>query len=184
MLSPQFPGEYTGGYFFADLCGGWIGHYDPATDSASLDFATGIEAPVDLAVAPGGGLYYLARGGGLLVRIDFVAEGPPVIAQGPADQTVGVGRPAMFTVAAIGPAPLVYQWMRDGAVIPGATGADYLLPSAALADSGARFSVLVTNSQGEVASSAATLTVVASNAKARAPSARAVPTGRVARPRR
>ena len=27
LLSPQFPDEYAGDYFFADLCGGWIGHY-------------------------------------------------------------------------------------------------------------------------------------------------------------
>ena len=57
----QFPASYTGKYFFADLCGGWIRVFDPATKTAA-DFATGIDTPVDLHVGPDGCLYYLAQG--------------------------------------------------------------------------------------------------------------------------
>src|SRR5678816_4705994 len=38
---PQFPSSYTGKYFFADLCGGWIRLFDPAAGTAT-GFATGI----------------------------------------------------------------------------------------------------------------------------------------------
>ena len=59
---PQFPSSYTGKYFFADLCGGWIRLFDPAARTAT-GFATGIVSPVDLHVGPDGALYYLVRAG-------------------------------------------------------------------------------------------------------------------------
>src|SRR5438067_6769895 len=43
----QFPSSYLGKYFFADLCGGWIHVFNPASGTAS-DFASGINTPVDL----------------------------------------------------------------------------------------------------------------------------------------
>ena len=66
---PQFPSSYTGKYFFADLCNGWIRVFDPSAGTAT-GFATGIVNPVDLHVGPDGALYYLARGsGGQVFRI-------------------------------------------------------------------------------------------------------------------
>ncbi|PYM03200.1 MAG: hypothetical protein DMF19_00325 [Verrucomicrobia bacterium] len=66
---PQFPSSYTGKYFFADLCNGWIRVFDPATGTATA-FATGISGPVDLHVGPDGALYYLALGsGGQVFRV-------------------------------------------------------------------------------------------------------------------
>ena len=56
----QFPASFVGKYFFADLCGGWIRLFDPATGTAS-SFATGISQPVDLKVGADGSLYYLSR---------------------------------------------------------------------------------------------------------------------------
>ena len=65
----QFPSSYTGKYFFADLCNGWIRVFDPSAGTAT-GFATGIVNPVDLHVGPDGALYYLARGsGGQVFRI-------------------------------------------------------------------------------------------------------------------
>jgi len=55
----RFP-RYTGKYFFADNCGGWIRTYDPATDTAA-GFATGAGGVVDLFVSDSGKLYYLNR---------------------------------------------------------------------------------------------------------------------------
>src|SRR5258706_3312003 len=61
----QFPSAYTGSYFFADYCGGWINRADPATGyTTATTFASGISSPVDLQVGPEGSLYYLARGTG------------------------------------------------------------------------------------------------------------------------
>ena len=59
----QFPPDYVGNYFFADLCGGWIRRYDPA-GNRSEGFATNINTPVDLHVSNDGTLYYLQRGDG------------------------------------------------------------------------------------------------------------------------
>jgi glucose/arabinose dehydrogenase len=64
----QFPPDYLGKYFFADLCNGWIRSFDPATGTAS-NFASGIASPVDLAVSEDGALYYLDRGTGSVYRI-------------------------------------------------------------------------------------------------------------------
>src|SRR5262249_34849079 len=62
----QFPAEYTGVYFFADLCGGWIHKLDPAHQVS--DFATGLSNPVDLKVSADGSLYYLERGARVVRR--------------------------------------------------------------------------------------------------------------------
>lgn len=60
----QFPAEYDGDYFFADLCGSWIWRLDLPSGEAS-EFATDLPAaPVDLKVDSAGSLYYLARGAG------------------------------------------------------------------------------------------------------------------------
>lgn len=66
---PQFPSSFTGKYFFADLCSGWIRVFDPSAGTAT-GFATGISGPVDLHVGPDGALYYLAQGsGGQVFRV-------------------------------------------------------------------------------------------------------------------
>ena len=70
----QFPASYTGKYFFADLCSGWIRLFDPSNNSAS-DFASGIATPVCLALGPDGCLYYLAQGnGGQVFKISAIAS--------------------------------------------------------------------------------------------------------------
>ncbi|MCC7154225.1 MAG: PQQ-dependent sugar dehydrogenase [Bryobacterales bacterium] len=57
----EFPPDYVGKYFFADLCSGWIRRYDPATGDVQA-FATGIgSGVVDLKVGGRGYLYYLTR---------------------------------------------------------------------------------------------------------------------------
>jgi glucose/arabinose dehydrogenase len=72
---PQFPPQYVGKYFFADVCSGWINLFDPATGSAST-FASGISAPVDLQLGTDGSLYYLARGSVSLGRISYLPAKP------------------------------------------------------------------------------------------------------------
>jgi glucose/arabinose dehydrogenase len=73
--SNQFPATYTGRYFFADLCGGFIKTLNPAQGNAVNDFATGLVTPVDLKVSADGSLYYLVRGGGGQVyRIQYTAS--------------------------------------------------------------------------------------------------------------
>src|SRR5439155_5764267 len=84
---------------------------------------------------------------------------PPSITTQPADKTVTEGEKAKFSVRATGTAPLSYQWEKNGANITGATSASYTTPATTLADNGALFAVIVSNSAGSVTSNNATLTV-------------------------
>jgi len=85
----------------------------------------------------------------------------PSITTQPASQTVAVGQTATFSVASSGAAPLSYQWSKNGTAISGATSSAYTTPVTTSADSGSQFTVAVSNSNGAVTSSAATLTVQA-----------------------
>ncbi|MEQ1579225.1 MAG: immunoglobulin domain-containing protein [Steroidobacteraceae bacterium] len=83
----------------------------------------------------------------------------PAITTQPAGITRPDGAAASFTVVATGtPAP-TYQWKRNGVNIAGATSATYSIAAVTLADNGAVFSVVVTNSVSSVTSSNATLVV-------------------------
>ncbi len=93
-----------------------------------------------------------------------VAPVAPAIESAPVAATVTAGQTASFTVTASGSAPLAYQWLREGAVIDGATSPGFTTAALALADSGARYAVRVTNAAGSVTSAAAALTVVAAPA--------------------
>ena len=84
---------------------------------------------------------------------------PPSITGQPASQVVTLGDVTVFTVAASGDTPLAYQWFRNGVAIPSATQPSYLTPATQLADSGAKFSVSVTNPLGSLTSNSASLTV-------------------------
>jgi Right handed beta helix region len=86
----------------------------------------------------------------------------PTITGQPSSQTVAAGEPAIFTVAAIGSGAMSYQWLKSGQPIAGATQATYITPVSTQGDSGSSFSVSISNYLGEVTSSQALLTIVAS----------------------
>ena len=81
-----------------------------------------------------------------------------VISTQPAAQTVVVGQSASFSVTATGTGPLSYQWKKNGINI-GTNSSTYTTSATAIGDNNAVFSVVVSNSTGEVTSSNATLTV-------------------------
>ena len=168
-LTAQFPGDYVNDYFFADFCAGWIRKLDPAAGNAVVGFATGITAPVDLKVSDDGSLYYLARGSGtstgVVMRISR-ATNAPVISNSPTSKTVAPGATVAFGVTVSGTAPLRYQWQRNMVDMPGATGSQYNIASAAASDSGSRFRVIVSNDSGSATSNEATLTVTGNQAPA------------------
>ncbi|MDM5179131.1 M4 family metallopeptidase [Massilia sp. DJPM01] len=91
-----------------------------------------------------------------------IPGGGVTISSQPSNVTVAAGSTATFSVTATGgTAPYKYQWLRNGANIAGATSATYSL-TAQTADSGAVFSVKVTDSATSptsATSSNATLTV-------------------------
>ncbi|MEO8440638.1 MAG: sulfatase-like hydrolase/transferase [Spartobacteria bacterium] len=84
---------------------------------------------------------------------------PPSITKQPADKTVTAGQPAKFSVTATGKAPLAYQWQKNNLDIVGANKSSYTTPPATSTDDGAHFHVIVSNGDGTVTSSDATLTV-------------------------
>lgn len=83
----------------------------------------------------------------------------PAIVQNPLDTAVPAGFPATFAVQAIGSGTLSYQWKRGATDIAGATNAVLFVGNTSAADNGAAFSVTVSNAQGSVTSTVATLTV-------------------------
>jgi glucose/arabinose dehydrogenase len=71
----RFPRAYDGRYFFGDFCGGFIRMLTPPNYSSAAAFATGISSLVDIQTHPDGSLYYLARGGGELFRVQSTVSG-------------------------------------------------------------------------------------------------------------
>ena len=82
----------------------------------------------------------------------------PTVSQ-PASITVPLGQTATFTVSATGTGTLTYQWFKNGNPISGANSSSYTTPPTVAGDTGAVFTVLVSNSVGSVTSGPATLTV-------------------------
>ncbi len=108
----------------------------------------------------------VSNGATLTVNAQPPTPTAPAITTQPQNVSVAAGQTATFSVAATGTAPLSYQWRRNGTDIAGATSASYTTPATTLADNGAQFSVVVSNSVNSVTSTAATLTVSAAMAPA------------------
>jgi hypothetical protein len=94
-----------------------------------------------------------------VATLTVVAPAAVAITTQPANQTAAVGQTATFSVAATGSPALAYQWRKSGAAIAGATAASFTTPVLAAADSGASYTVVVTNPVNTVTSAAAVLTV-------------------------
>lgn len=84
---------------------------------------------------------------------------PTILAQ-PSNQSVPMGLTATFAVSAGGTSPQ-YQWLKDGAAIAGANSSTYTTSPTAFADTGTKYSVIVSNPGGSVTSGDAALTVTA-----------------------
>lgn len=73
--------------------------------------------------------------------------------------TYAVGNKVTFSVTNLaGTPPITYQWQKDGANIPGATGATYIIPAVSPADTGT-YEVVLTNPAGPAKSDKAVFTV-------------------------
>ena len=104
----------------------------------------------------------------------------PAINTQPVNQTVTAGQTATFWVTATGTGPFNYQWKKGGTDISGATSSSYTTPATSSADSGAQYSVVVSNSAGTVTSSSATLTVTVPPAISTQPASQTVTAGQTA----
>jgi hypothetical protein len=140
----------------------------PATTLFSFDGADGASPQAALVQGADGGFYGTAvyggigwngtagSGNGAVFRLPFPT--PPVIATQPLDQPAGAGGVAIFTINATGNAPLNYFWLKNGAVLPGATNATLTLTNVATGNLG-NYEVVITNSLGSVTSAIVTLTI-------------------------
>ena len=92
--------------------------------------------------------------------VNFDVDPTLAIGTQPVNTTVELGLPVTFLAAATGLDPISYQWQRNGIDIPSANADTYTLAVTTLADSGALFRLVATNSTGTVFSGEATLTVL------------------------
>jgi hypothetical protein len=87
----------------------------------------------------------------------------PVFTVQPRSQSVTAGTTAVLTAGVSGsPAPS-FQWLRNGGLLQGATGASLILPSVSSADAGS-YTLIAANAAGSATSSAAALTVTPGSA--------------------
>lgn len=106
---------------------------------------------------------------------DFVPGQGPTVTSHPQNQTVLSFEDAQFTVSADGDAPLFYQWLFNGNVIPDATNSTLLLPNVHPSQAG-NYSAVIFNDFGSTVSAAARLTVN------RVPNILSAPTNNFTRP--
>jgi alpha-tubulin suppressor-like RCC1 family protein/nitrogen fixation protein FixH len=107
--------------------------------------------------------FYGQLGDGITAQLKppvFIAKLSPLpdITVQPQPQTVNIGGTATFTVAAIGEAPLNYQWYFNNTALAGETTATLTLANVTAANAG-EYTVKVSNGTGEITSAVATLTV-------------------------
>jgi hypothetical protein len=95
-----------------------------------------------------------------VLTVVAAVSAPQITAQ-PLSTSVVVGGVVTFRVVATGTAMLAYQWRRNGVAIAGATADSYTTPVLSASDTGAAFSVLVSNAAGSVVSADGVLTVTA-----------------------
>jgi hypothetical protein len=88
---------------------------------------------------------------------DFVSAAPSII-QAPGGANVRAGTNVTFLVQASGTVPLIYQWLKNGQAVNGATQSSLSLSNVQSGDAGT-YSVIVTNGFGSAASSGAVLVV-------------------------
>jgi hypothetical protein len=117
------------------------------TLTATATNSLGVGAPATLTLAVTGGS----------TSVGGNSTAPAILLQ-PADQTATVGSNVQFSVTAVGSGTLSYQWLHNGSLISGASGAVLNLSLVQAGDAGP-YAVVVTNSAGNVTSAAANLTV-------------------------
>ena len=114
------------------------------------------------------------------VLLTVISVSAPVITTQPASQTVNAGQTATFAVVASGTAPLSYQWLKNGTVVPGATSASYTTPPTTTGDDGSQFDVVVSNSVLAISSNTVLLTVISAPAIVTQPTSQTVNAGQTA----
>jgi hypothetical protein len=136
------------------------GNYVKFTGVTPASGAITITATYDDASGGGNGELGIA-GVQILSSVSFATNTLPVVITGePRPAIAAPGGTATFLVLATGPLPH-YQWLTNGAAIPGATSSSYTTPPLSTNDNGAQYQVLVSNNVNSVMSDVVVLTVMA-----------------------
>ena len=94
------------------------------------------------------------------VQAHYGASGiAPIVTQPPTNATANEGGSATFTVAAIGTAPLQYQWYGPSGLLPGKTSATLTLTSLSAGQAGSYYVVVHNSYNPDATSASASLTV-------------------------
>jgi hypothetical protein len=116
----QFPGAFTGSYFFSDLCTGVLKAFDPDSGGVTA-VATGLNTPTSLVVGPDGAVYYLSQAGDLVGRVGGSGGGGAPVATGNIflrnENSTGVAD-VRFAFGNPGEAILFCDWNGDGKHTP------------------------------------------------------------------
>ena len=132
------------------------------TGATSASYTTGATTLADngasysVVVRNGAGV---AKSTAATLTVSAPSIAPPVITRQPPNKTVTEGETAKFSVKASGEGIITYQWRKNGLDIAGATLTNYTTPPTTLADSGAFYSVVVSNEGGSITSAVKKLTV-------------------------
>jgi hypothetical protein len=84
---------------------------------------------------------------------------PPIVLTDPVGRTNHVGDRVTFSAVVDGGTPLIFQWLKNGAIVPGATAPVLSLSNLVTGDSGG-YSLWITNAFGSSTSAVATLFVI------------------------
>lgn len=156
----DFPDDIKGHYLFTDYCTGTMSMLNLQTNQVTDTFATGFDRLTSMVVDQQSGMIYFCEFiSGEVWRIEYLGTGAPFISRHPDDQLVPVGETATFTCSAIASDPIQYQWLRNGAIIPGAQQPELQLANTTLPDSGDVVQCRVYNQQGSQLSDPAYLEV-------------------------
>jgi len=96
----------------------------------------------------------------VMASFTAVNDGALFLALQPTNTTVPEGTTAVFTTAAGGRSPYLYQWRKNSVDIPNATNATLSLPRVSFCDNGAQMTCRVSNGYGETLTSAVAILTV------------------------
>ncbi len=145
----------TGNLFVTDSNNATVRKITPAGVVTTLGTSGQFNSPRGVAVDASGNLYI---GDFYSIRLG-VPSGQLAFTVQPRTSSVAAGAAFALTATATGANPIVYQWSKNGAIIPGATTSTLSFAGIQSSDAGT-YLVAATNSVGTVVSTNAVLTVL------------------------
>ena len=169
----QFPPEYQNKIFFSDYCFNYIKTFDVKTKEVEM-FAQDVRRPIAVTTGDDGSVYYIARGGnwdgsvedntstniGSVWQVQYTGSSAPFFTSQPQDVRAIVSETVRFSVSANGLAPITYQWQKNGVDIPGENDPVLEINQVSMDDNNTVYRCIVSNSEGNIISNEALLTVV------------------------